>query len=496
MNAGSALMPDNLPRVPVRQGAHFIGDHVVERQDLGRHDPACPDRLVAEGPLASPAEVAAAVAAAEAALDGWRELGIVLRAAFLAEAASLFSQRRESLAEAIVAENGKTIVEARGEVARAGDTLAFHAAQAWSSQAIEYASVTLGERISVRRQPLGVVGLITPWNFPAAIPIWKLAPALLWGNTVVWKPPGVTPGLDRLLLECLLDTDIPKGVLNMVEGDASAGVALVNDDRVAAISFTGSTAAGAEVQRVASARGARVQLELGGHGPLVVLPGADPAWAAAEIVRGSMASAGQKCTATRRAIVHRDLYATVLARVVELVAGLRLGHGGDDATDVGPLVSAEAVEAAVRAVELAVTQGATLEIGGSAATDVHLRGGHFFEPTVLSDVDSESKIARDEVFAPVLSFLGFDDVEEAIQLANRTDFGLAAAVFGGDAGTVDKVVNRIEAGVVHVGHATTGSSGLQMHVPLTSFGDSSRGTTAEQGIAAADFFTRTKVVYS
>jgi len=331
---------------------------------------------------------------------------------------------------------------------------------------------------------------ITPWNFPIAIPAWKIAPALAYGNTVVWKPAELVPLTATHLAEALCEAGLPEGVLNLVLGRGSVvGETLVTHAAVSAITFTGSNAVGRAIQLRATEAGKKVQLELGGKNPAVVLADADLELAAEHVARGAFLSAGQKCTATSRVIVERPVLEELSARLVALAESWPVGDPLDERTKVGPLSSEAQLETVTGYLQLAQREHATVLAGGGRAEE--LGAGYFVRPTVLTDLSSSSRVVREEIFGPVATLLPADSFEEAVMLANDTPFGLTAGVFTRDLGKALRFARQARAGVVKVNQET---AGLELQAPFGGMGESSSGSR-EQGKVARDFFTQWKTVY-
>jgi acyl-CoA reductase-like NAD-dependent aldehyde dehydrogenase len=451
-------------------------------------DPARPDRVVARYRAAGDDLLKQAVAAAGDAQPAWAALGVIARGVVLRRAAVLLEERTEELAVLMCAEQGKTLGEARGEVALSAETLHYHAGQARSADGATYPSSHPDEVIRTVRRPVGTVGVITPWNFPVQIPVWKIAPALLHGNSVVWKPASETPATAAALAEVFDDAGVPAGVLNLLLAPGSLGAALVADPGVHAITFTGSVPVGRSIAAAATPRGAKVQLELGGHNAALVLDDVALPRVADAIVAGAMGSTGQKCTATRRVIVLDAVHDELVALLVERVRALRVGPGDDPATTVGPLVSARACEEVATAVTQACEEGAQV----LARAEVPTGRGCWSPPTLLAGTPDLS-IASDEVFGPVTTVLRVADLDEAIALANATAFGLTAAVFTTDERSARRCVAELDAGLVKVNGPTTGS---ELHAPFGGLKDSSYPAPREQNAAtAAEFFTWTTTAY-
>jgi alpha-ketoglutaric semialdehyde dehydrogenase len=478
---------------PFAVGQYIGGQWGPPRDDIQRTDPARPTEVVSSCPRASDLEVDAAVAAAHDAAGRWRTLTVFDRGAVLHAVADLTVQRAEELVEPMVREAGKLVGDARGEVSRAVQTLRYNAELGRGATGETYASSDPAEEVRTLRVPLGVVALVTPWNFPLAIPVWKLAPALIHGNTVVWKPAPETPASSAAFMRILEEAGLPAGVCNLIFGDAAVGRRLVASPQVAAVSFTGSAVAGDDVATTAGARRARYQLECGGHNPALVCSDADLDLAAHRIAVGAMFAAGQKCTATRRAILVSDVYEPLLERLLDQVSKLRVGEPTDPDVDLGPLISREARDRALDAIAQATDAGAVILAGGHALDDASLHGGHYLAPTVLQVDDPDAvALCREEVFGPVLAVLRADDDGQAVALANATDYGLAATVFTRDERRIRRMLADIEAGVIHINGPTTGA---ELHVPFGGVKRSGSAAWREQGEAARDFYTQQRTAY-
>ncbi|MFC6838080.1 aldehyde dehydrogenase family protein [Halomarina ordinaria] len=451
-------------------------------------DPATPGEVVATYPQSDAEDTERAIEAARDASEEWRETPAPERGRILRQAGATLERRRDELTELLVREEGKTRTEAGGEVQRAIDIFHYYGAKASDLGGTVKSSSARDVNLYTTNEPLGVVGLITPWNYPIAIPAWKLAPALATGNAVVIKPATLAPGVVHEMARALEEAGLPAGALNVVTGPGSAvGDTLAGHEAVDAVSFTGSTAVGNTVYDTATADGKRVQLEMGGKNPTVVSRTADPEEAADIVAAGAFGVTGQACTATSRAVVHEDVYDEFVDAIVDRAASIDHGHGLDD-PGMGPHVSESELESTLEYVDVAQGEGATLEYGGSALD----REGHFVEPAVFSDVDSEMRLAQEEVFGPVLAVIPVSDFDEALAVANDVDYGLAASVVTDDHTEANRFVREIEAGVVKINQKTTG---LELHVPFGGVKDSSSETYREQGDAALDFYTISKTVY-
>lgn len=472
---------------------HWIGGGWTgARADAVSTDPAHPSHAVARFPLATADEVDAAVAAAADAATRWRRAGGVERGRVLRRAATVLERRAEQLARLVTAEEGKTLAEARAEITRAVDTLHYNAARALAPVGESFDATTRGTVARTMRLPVGVVAAVTPWNFPVAIPVWKLAPALAHGNTVVWKPSELTPAISIAVTDALIEAGAGDGVVNLVLGDGTAGRHLVAHPAVAAVTFTGSATTGRDILGCAGPRGTKLQLELGGHSPALVFDDADLDRAASHVVSGAMSSTGQKCTATRRVLVHERVRDELVDRIVEHTARLRVGPGSDPGSDLGPVVSAEAREKVTGEVQRALEQGGTALTGTDAPADPRLAEGHYVAPTVLAVDSPDLDICKREVFGPVTAVLTFEDDDEAFTLANATEYGLSAGVHTRSAARVRRALDEIIAGVVTVNGPTTGAD---LHVPFGGTKASSGPGAREMGEAAREFFTDTRTVY-
>jgi alpha-ketoglutaric semialdehyde dehydrogenase len=464
-------------------GRHREGDEVV--LDI---NPSAPEEHVATVTLAGPELAAEAVEAAAAAFAAWRDTPPPARGDVLRRAADLVDERAETIGRDLAREEGKTLVEAVGETRRAAAILRYYAGQTLEPDGETYPSHSALTFLYARREPLGVVTAITPWNFPIAIPAWKIAPALAYGNTVVWKPAEIVPLTATHLAAALVDAGLPDGVLNVVLGRGSVvGDTLVTHDHVDAVTFTGSNPVGRALELKAIEAGKKVQLELGGKNPAVVLADADLELAAEQVARGAFLSAGQKCTATSRVIVDNGVVEEFGERLSELARSWPLGDPLEEATKVGPLASKAQLDTVSGYLDVAEQDSARVLAGGGRPDG----GGYFVEPTVLAGLPLNSRVVREEIFGPVAVLLPADSYEEAVALANDTPFGLTAALFTRDLAKALRFSRDIRAGVVKVNQE---SAGLEFQVPFGGMRQSSSGSR-EQGKVARDFFTQWKTVY-
>jgi len=468
-------------------GAHLIDGEWVTSSAIGiSMNPARPDEPVGEYPLGDGSTVAGAVGAATAALGDWAKTSFGTRAKLMEQTAVLIESRIEELATLCTLEEGKTLPESRGEVVLAAETFRFHAGMAKTSTERIFPSPTPGETIRTVRSPLGVVGVITPWNFPIQIPAWKIAPALAAGNTVVWKPASNTPLLAVALARILHEAGFPPGVVNLVLGPGSMGQAIVDDERVHGITFTGSVPVGVGIRDAVTARNGRVQLELGGHNPAIVCDDADLDLAVPAIVAGAMGATGQKCTATRRIIATPGIRDELTDRLISAVSALQVGDGMHAGIGIGPLVSPGARAEVAEAYDAAVAEGAEILAAAEAPA-----GDCFFAPTLFAG-SPDLSLGRDEVFGPLSLVIAADSDDEAFAMANDTEFGLSASVFTNDLWRIDRALHELQAGVIKINAPTTGT---ELHAPFGGDKASSGHAAREQGDTAVDFFTRTRTAY-
>lgn len=472
------------------QLSHLIDGERAEVARPGQsHNPSNTDEIVAATPQGGPAEVDAAVAAARAAFPAWSEASPEVRSDILDRAGTLVMERREPLGRLLSREEGKTLPEGIGETVRAGRILKYFAGEALRRNGQNLDSVRPGVEIQTYRQAVGVYGLITPWNFPIAIPAWKAAPALAFGNTVVMKPAGPTPATASALADILVEAGVPRGVFNLVIGRGDVGQAIVDHPDVDGVSFTGSQGVGAGVALGAIRRQARVQLEMGGKNPLIVLDDADLERAVAIALDGSYFATGQRCTASSRLIVTDAIHDRFVAALAERVANLRVGDALDPDTQMGPAVSEAQRETAYRYIDIAREAGGRIVTGGQRIS----RGtpGWYVQPTLIADTDPAMRINTEEVFGPVASTIRVRDYEEALRVANGTEFGLAAGIVTTSLKHARDFQRRAQAGMTMVNLPT---AGVDYHVPFGGTKGSSYGAR-EQGFAAVEFYTRTKTAY-
>lgn len=405
-----------------------------------------------------------AVDAAAAALPAWRGLGPIERAAYLARASLILGDRAEDVAAVITREQGKLLSEARGEVSRARAVVDFTAGQARLLGGVTAPAEDDRTFAYTFRKPIGVVGLVAPWNFPLAIPMWKVAPALLSGCTAVLKPSPLTPLTSALLVEIFQQAGLPDGVLNLVQGDVAAGEALVANPAVAGISFTGSLPVGTAIHSGGAHRLLRTQLELGGKNALIVCDDADLGKAVDAVVHGAFGQAGQRCSATSRAVVDVRVREEFLDRLVERVADLRVGPGDDPASRICPVVNTARMDAALTAIAGAQRDGGKVLCGGGREEREDLPEGCYVRPTVIRDVPWDSELAQEEVFGPVLAVVDADGFDEAMSIANSAKYGMSGTIFTASQSRSFEAIERFEAGMLHVNRPGVGAYAHLPHV--------------------------------
>jgi aldehyde dehydrogenase (NAD+) len=453
-----------------------------------QHNPSDASDIVARVPDSSPEQVADAVIAAADALEAWRTLAGQARAEVLYKWASVLQNRADDLVRALCREVGKPISEARAEVARGMVILRYYAGEAVRKVGDVIPAQLPGAFQFTVQDPLGVVALITPWNFPIAIPLWKAGPALAFGNTIVLKPSEMASYVATLLAETALAAGLPPGVFNIVLGRGpTVGATLLQQEAVRGISFTGSAAVGKKVAAIAAERNVRFQTEMGGKNVLIVAADGDLDAAAHLGAAGAMRYAGQKCTATSRIVVTRGIEAAFLDRLRTQVESLPLGPVDDPAAAIGPLISQAARSSIQRSIEEAAPERL---FGGQLPDDARLSRGAYFAPLVIRLRGPDDSLAQKELFGPVLGILRADDMDEAIDLANATPYGLSASLFTRDLGLALRYITRIKAGLVRVNGDTTG---VDPHAPFGGMKGSSSGSR-EQGSAAREFYSETKTV--
>ena len=455
------------------------------------HNPAHPEEVLGEYPRSGKADTEAAVTAASAAAPSWGNTPGPQRGAILFRFAQLLEDSKSELAKIITLEQGKALGEAVGEVSRAVAEARYMAGEASRPSGQSYPSERAGFTCQTVAEPLGVIATISPWNFPVVTPVRKIAPAIAFGNSVIFKPASLTPWSAVFLMQLLEKAGLPAGVVNLVIGPGSSvGDSLVSDRRVRGISFTGSSDIGGRVAEMSARRLACVQLELGGKNPAVVMDYEDLDGAAREIVSAAFLCSGQRCTALSRIIVSQAQADALVERLLCHVMRIKVGDGLAEGTTMGPLISKAQFEIVDRYVQKGKDEGCAVLAGGGPLTQNPDRDGYYYAPTLFDHVSPDSPLAREEIFGPVLPVIRVPDADTALAIANGTRYGLAAAVFTSRPDLMHKFAMGIETGMIHINHGTAS----QAHVPFGGRKDSGQGAFSI-GPSARDFFTTVKAVY-
>jgi aldehyde dehydrogenase (NAD+) len=479
----------------VNEHLNFIGGKYVPAKSgktYENRNPADQDDLVGTFPLSEAGEVDAAVKAAKAAYPNWRSLPAQARGDIMRRATELMRTRKEDFAKLETREMGKVLKETRGDVQEAIDTGFYAAGESRRLWGVTAPSEMPNKACYVTRQPMGVWGMICPWNFPMAIPSWKLFPALTCGNTAVIKPATLTPASVDAFVGCLKEAGVPDGVVNIVYGSgAKVGEALMNHPDVCGISFTGSSAVGRRIAEVTGKTLKRCSLELGGKNAQLVMADADLDLALEGVLWGAFGTTGQRCTATSRLLVEEPAYDRMLEMVVERARKLKVGNGLDESVEMGPCVSEGQRETVHGYVEVGKAEGARLALGGGKLAGPDFDRGFFYAPTVFADVTPEMRIAVEEIFGPVLSVIKVKDFAEGIEVLNGTPYGLSSAVYTRDVNRAMKAIELIEAGITYINAPTIGA---ECHMPFGGVKDTGNGHR-EGGWAAYEIFSERKTVY-
>lgn len=458
--------------------------------EIANENPSDTRDVLAHFAQASSAQVDEALAAAVVAQAEWAKSGLEKRYSVLMAIGGEVMRRADELGELLAREEGKTLAEARGEAYRAGQFFTYFAAQVLRQMGEVCDSVREGIEVQVTREPMGVVAMLTPWNFPLALPAWKIAPALAYGNAVVWKPANLTPASAVALMQIIAAQDLPPGLVNLVLGaGAKVGERLINAEQVDAITFTGSLATGRRIAEAASARLCKVQLEMGSKNPLVVLDDADLPTAVACAVNGAFFSTGQKCTASSRLIVTRKIHDKFVEGMQKAMAKLVVGHALSPRSQIGPAVDAQQLKQNLSYLEIGKKEGAELVCGGDA---LKLETpGHYMQPALFIGGDNAMRLNREEVFGPLTCVIKADDYEHALALANESEFGLTSGIITQSLARANHFKRHAKTGCVMVNLPT---SGTDYHVPFGGRKNSSFGSR-EQGQYAAEFYSQVKTTY-
>jgi alpha-ketoglutaric semialdehyde dehydrogenase len=471
---------------------YINGEWVSGSKTFENRNPANTDELIGNFCKGTAQDIDDAASAAAAALPAWSAMAGPARGAILFKTADILDRKFEQIAADMTREEGKTLPEAKGEVRRSINIFRYFAGEGSRMPGMLVPSERDRVHMFALRKPIGVVGLVTPWNFPSAIPAWKMAPALICGNTIIVKPASVAPLSAWRIVEALHEAGVPKGVVNFVAGSGGElGNALVNAKPLKGVSFTGSCEIGNWLHGEASKRRLRIQLEMGGKNPTIVLADADFSSAVENVVNASFFSTGQKCTATSRAIVEDAIYDRFVAAVVERTKKLKVGDGMQPGIEIGPAVDQGQLDTDLRYIEIGRKECGEPLCGGRRLTDGALAKGYFVEPTVFADVQESHTIAREEIFGPVLAIMRAKDFEDAMRIANNIPFGLSSSIQSTNLSRVFEYIYRAEAGLLTV---NLPSAGVEYQLPFGGSKDSSFGPK-EQGPAALEFYSDYKTVY-
>lgn len=459
---------------------------------IGITNPANKDETVGYVQRSSKEDLDNAVYAAKQAQKEWKKLSGDARGKFLYKAADILESKVNEVAECMTREMGKTLPEAKGETARGVAILRYYAGEGMRKVGDVIPSTDSNALMFTTRVPLGVVGVITPWNFPVAIPIWKMAPALIYGNTVVIKPATETAVTCAKIIECFAEAGMPGGVINMVTGAGSViGQGLADHQDVSGITFTGSNGVGKQIGQSVLARGGKYQLEMGGKNPVIVAADADIDLAVEATISGGLKSSGQKCTATSRVIIQSDVYDEFKEKLLAKVKDITVGDGLQDGVWMGPSASEGQLNTVLHYIQKGIDEGATLLAGGNRLSGEEYDKGYFVEPTIFENVKSDMTIAQEEIFGPVLALMKVDSMENAIEIANDVPFGLSASIFTTNIQKMLSFIGDMDAGLVRI---NAESAGVELQAPFGGMKQSS-SHSREQGQAAIEFFTSIKTVF-
>jgi len=457
-------------------------------------NPAHTSDIIAKVPVSTKAEVDSAVKAAREAYKGWSLTPAPVRGEIIFKAAELLKREKEGLGRLVTREMGKIISEGLGDVQEAIDMAYYMAGEGRRLTGETTPSELPSKDCKSFREPIGVFALITPWNFPTAIPAWKIFPALIAGNTVVFKPSSYTPAAATRLVEIIAEAGLPPGVLNLIHGPGeSVGEYLATHPGVDGLSFTGSSKVGEKLARQCAGPDKKVSCEMGGKNPIIVMDDATLELALEGALWGAFGTTGQRCTAASRLIVEKGVYERFVDMLVTAAAGLVVGDGIKSETDMGPLINKAQLNKALAYVEVGRGEGATLTLGGSALTEGEYKKGFFMEPTIFSDVTPSMRIAREEIFGPIVSVIKAESLSDAIEIANDVEYGLSSAIYTGDVNNSAVAERDLTAGIVYINAPTIGA---EVHLPFGGTGRSGLGHKEAGGRGGAiDMFTRVKVVY-
>ncbi|WP_053362727.1 alpha-ketoglutaric semialdehyde dehydrogenase GucD [Bacillus sp. FJAT-27251] len=481
--------------VESRTHKNFINNEWVDsetKETIQSINPANKSEVVGYVQNSSKSDLDKAVQAAHQAKKNWRKMGQAARGQLLFKAANILEENLDDIAETMTREMGKTLPEAKGETARGVAILRYYAGEGMRKEGDVIPSSDKDALMFTKRSPLGVVGIITPWNFPVAIPIWKMAPALVYGNTVVLKPASEAAVTAAKVVECFEKAGFPDGVVNFITGSGSViGQALIEHPLLNAITFTGSETVGEGVAKAAAAKGIKFQLEMGGKNPVIVARDAELDKAVEAVISGAFRSTGQKCTATSRVIVESEVYEDFKEKLVEATKKITVGDGLAEGIWMGPCASESQFKTVQSYIQKGKEEGATLILGGELLEGEGFDQGFYISPAIFDDVKPDMAIAQEEIFGPVIGLIKAANLEEAIEMANDTKYGLSASIFTSNIGALLEFVDEIDAGLVRV---NAESAGVELQAPFGGMKASSTGSR-EQGEAAKEFFTAIKTVF-
>ncbi|WP_208591240.1 alpha-ketoglutaric semialdehyde dehydrogenase GucD [Gracilibacillus suaedae] len=474
---------------------NYIGGEwkeTVSGEVLESYNPANKNEVVGSMQNSTNFELDQAVAQAKNAQKAWRKVAGAERGNYLYKAAAMLEENLEEIATTMTKEMGKSLPEAKGETTRGIQILKYYAGEGMRSDGDVIPSTDASALMFSKRVPIGVVGVITPWNFPVAIPIWKMAPALIYGNTVILKPATEGAVTAAKVIECFDKAGFPDGVVNFITGSGSViGQGLAEHTDVNAVTFTGSNNVGKNIGKIVAARGGKYQLEMGGKNPIIITEDADVEAAVDATLSGGLKSTGQKCTCSSRVIVQSSIYEQFKQRLIEKAQVITVGDGMDASTWMGPCASEGQFNTVKHYIAKGQEEGATLVLGGNQLTEGSLKDGYYIEPTIFDGVTTDMTIAQEEIFGPVLALMKVDTVEEAIELANDVEYGLSASIFTKNIDHILSFIDDIEAGLVRINSET---AGVELQAPFGGMKASS-SYSREQGQAAKEFFTTTKTVF-
>jgi acyl-CoA reductase-like NAD-dependent aldehyde dehydrogenase len=473
---------------------NFIAGHWVA-PDSGKYfenrNPADTRDLIGRFPLSGPSDVQRAVRSAAAGFERWRRMPAPGRGDILRAIGDLLVERKEEIANAMTREMGKVLAETRGDVQEAIDTAYYAASEGRRLFGHTVPSELRSKWAMSFRRPIGIAGLVTPFNFPMAIPTWKMFPALLCGNSVILKPSEDVPHTSTLLVEMLLEAGLPPEVIQLVHGARDAGQAIVEHPDVPVISFTGSTATGSKIGEICGRMHKHVSLEMGGKNAMIVMDDADLDLALEGVLWGAFGTTGQRCTATSRLIVHRKVHDKFLKMVADRAGALKIGDGRKDGTEVGPLIHERSRQKVESYVDIGQEEGAELIIGGKQATGERLKNGFYYKPTIFAGVKAGMRIEQEEIFGPVLSVIQFRTLAEAVKINNGVQYGLSSSVYTRNVENAFRVMEDLDNGITYVNAPTIGA---EAHLPFGGIKKTGNGHR-EVGWQGYEFFSETKVVY-